>query len=46
MAVLTAKIFCDGFGSRLDMKLLVNVPEVGAYGVNANVELVGDLFVS
>ena len=39
------KIFGNCLRSRLDMQLFVNVPEVGADGVDANAELVADLLV-
>ena len=42
---LAAEVFRDGFGSRLDMQFLVNVPEMGADGVDADAEFVADLLV-
>ena len=41
-----AQIFGDGFGARLDVQFFVNAPEISADGINADVQLVGDLFVS
>ncbi len=45
-AVSLAQIFGDRLGARLDVQFFVDAPEICADGVDANAQLVGDLFVS
>lgn len=45
-SALMAQIFCYGFGAGLDVKFFVNAAEISADGVYADVQLVGNLFVS
>ena len=40
-----AEVFRDRFCPGLNVQLFINVPEVGANGVDADVELVADLLV-
>ena len=41
-----AQILRDCFGARLDVKLFINAAKVRANGIDADVQLIGDLFVS
>jgi len=41
-----SEVFRDCFGPRLDVQLLINVPEMSADGVDADIELVTDLLIS
>ena len=40
-----AEILSDGLGAGLDMQLFVNAAQIGANGINADAQLVGDLFI-
>ena len=43
---LRPHIFCNGFGARLHMQLFVDATNVGADGINADVQFARKLFVS
>jgi len=40
-----AQILRDRLGARLDVQFFVNTPEVSANGINADVQLIGNLLV-